>query len=531
MSQTPIQEKEDARKRFIQRFSDKITGILNGFDRLVLRGTLRQISYVRGRSGFPGFLWQQQIAYKDFGGYVNGVSNQLKEASYQRATAQQRPIHYLRSSTTDKQALAQKIAAQDGIRHGLIALISCVEPCMSFIVRPNRETKKLEMEYCQRKCLYLYHYCIDPQFGFMSARIQTWFPFQIQICLNGREWLAHQMDKAGIRYKRLDNCFPWIEDFAKAQKLMDRQLRTAWPSTLDRFARLLNPLHKKIFKDFPIRYYWSVYESELASDIAFKTPAALASIYPSLVLHAMTTFSSGDVMRFLGRRIQSDFDGEIVSDFKNRPEGVRVKHRVGKNSLKLYDKFGIVLRTEFTMNYPRDFRVFRRKENDPRGKPQWLRLRSGVADLHRRAQVSQTANERYLDALATADTSIPLEDLLRTISNPTTWNGKRVRALRPWAQEDVELFRAISRGEFAVNGFRNRDLQALLFKGQPNTLQEKRRRCGRVSRLLRLLRAHHLIKKVPSTYRYVLTPKGCQIIAAVLTAQRITLDQISKLAA
>jgi hypothetical protein len=177
--------------------------------------------------GFPGFLWHQQIMYKDFGSYGNTVSNQLKEVSYRAAAAQQRPIQYLRSSATDKQALAQRIAAKDGIRNGLIALFTCVEPCMSFLVRPNRETKKLEMEYCPRKCLYIYHYLIDPEFGFMSARIQTWFPFQIQICLNGREWLARQMDKAGIRYRRLDNCFSWIEDFAKAQKLMDRQLRTA----------------------------------------------------------------------------------------------------------------------------------------------------------------------------------------------------------------------------------------------------------------------------------------------------------------
>ena len=493
-------------RRFIQRFSDKITGILNGFDRLVLRGTLRPISYVRGIRGFPGFLHHQHIAYKDFGSYVNSVSNQLKEASYQAAAAQQRPVHYLRSSMIDKQALAQTIAAREGIRNGLIALITCVEPCMSFIVRANRETKQLEIEYGPRKCLYIYHYRIDPEFGFMNARIQTWFPFQIQICLNGREWLARQMDKAGIGYRRLDNCFPWIEDFAKAQKLMDRQLRTAWPRTLDRFARMLNPVHKKIFKDFPIRYYWSVYESEVASDLAFKSPAALGDIYPSLVLHAMTTFSSGDVMRFLGRRIQNDFEGEIVSDFKNRPEGIRVKHRVGKNSLKLYDKFGIVLRSEFTMNYSRDFRVFRRKENDPHGKPQRLRLRSGVADLYRRAQVSQSANERYLDALAAADTSTPLGDLLRTISQPTTLNGKRVRALRPWAKEDLELFRAVSHGEFSVNGFRNRDLQALLFKGRPTTVQEKSRRCGRVSRLLRLLRAHHLIRKVLSRPDFRLTP-------------------------
>jgi hypothetical protein len=518
-------------KRFIQRFSDKIIGVLSGFDRLILRGSLRQISYARNGKGLEGLLRHQQVLLKDFGRYVQTVSEQLKEASCQAAIAQQRPIHYLRSSKTDKHALAQKIAEKDGIRNGLITVFTCVEPCMSFKVGPNPETKKLEMEYLPRKCLFIYHYLIDPQFGFMNARIQSWFPFQIQICFNGREWLAHQMDQAGIRYRRRENCFPWIEDFEKAQKLMDQQLRTAWPRALDRFARMLNPIHRQIFKSFPIRYYWSVPESEWATDLAFKSPSALASVCPSLVLHAMTTFSSGDVMRFLGRRIRSDFEGEIVSDFKNRPEGVRVKHRVGKNSLKLYDKQACILRTELTMNYTRDFKVFRRKENDPRGKPKWLRLRSGVADLHRRSQVSQAANERYLDALSTVDTSTPLGDLLHSISKPTTWNGKRIRALRPWAQEDVELFRAVSRGEFAINGFRNRDLQALLFKGAPASPKEKQRRSGRISRLLRLLRAHHLIKKVSSTYRYVLTANGSQIVAAVLTTQRITLDQINRLAA
>jgi hypothetical protein len=292
---------------------------------------------------------------------------------------------------------------------------------------------------------------------------------------------------------------------------------------------MLNPIHSEIFKGFPIGYYWSVFESEWASDLAFKSPSALGSIYPSLVLHAMTTFSSRDVMRFLGRKIHGNFQGEVVTDFKERPEGVRIKHRVGKNSLKLYDKFGRVLRAEFTMNNAQDFKAFRPRENDPEGKFKWRPLRHGVADLHRRSQVSQAANERYLDALAAADTSIQFGDLLRSICKPTTYHGKRIRALRPWAQEDVELFRAICHGEFSVNGFRNRDLQALLFKGTPSSQKEKQRRSGRVSRLLRMLRAHHLIQKVPSTYRYVLTPKGSQIMTAVLTSQRITLDQLNRI--
>ncbi len=515
-------------KRFIQRFSDKIIGVLNGFDRLVLRGTLRSIVYPRG---MKGFLWHRQVLLKDFGRYVEETTQQLRDASCAAALAQKRPIIYLGSSHTDKQAVAQKVAAKDGITNGLIAIITCVEPCMSYKISPNPSTKELNLQLCPRRCLFIYHYLVDPQFGFMNARIQTWFPFNIQICLNGREWLARQMDRDGMQYRRLENCFPWIAGFDKAQKLMSRQLRTAWVRTLDRFARMLNPIHGRIFKGFPIRYYWSVFENEWATDIAFKSSAALASICPSLVLHAMTTFSSRDVMRFLGRKLHGNFQGEVVTDFKKRPEGVRIKHRVGKNSLKLYDKHGSVLRTEFTMNDARDFKAFRPKENDPGGKCRWRPLRHGVADLHRRARVSQAANERYLGALAAADTSTPLGNLLCSICTPTMYNGKRIRALRPWAQDDVDLFRAVCHGEFCVNGFRNHDLQILLFNCTPTSLEEKRRRGGRVSRLLRMLRAHHLIQKVPCTYRYVLTAKGSQILTAVLQAQRITLEQLNRAAA
>jgi hypothetical protein len=514
--------------RFIQRFADKITGVLSGFDRLVLRGTLRPIAYARG---MKGFLWHKQILLKDFARFVESTTIQLREASCRAALARKRPIIYLRSCKTDKQAVAQEIAAQDGIDKGLVAVISCVEPCMSYGVSPNRQTGHVHLELRPRKCIFLYHYLIDPEFGFMNARIQTWFPFNIQICLNGREWLARQMDRAGISYDRLDNCFLWIEDFAKAQKLMNRQLRTGWPAKLDRFARMLNPVHDKIFERFPLRYYWSAFENEWATDIVFKSPSALGSIYPALILHAMTTFSSHDVMRFLGRKINGNFHGEVVTDIKNRPEGVRIKHRAGKNSLKLYDKFGRVLRTELTMNKAQDFKAFRCKENDPGGKCRWRPLRQGVADLHRRAQVSQAANERYLEALAATDTSIQLGDLVRTVCTPTSWRGKRVRALRPWVPDDIELLRAISNGKFSINGFRNRDLQDLIFRTAPISLKEKRRRSGRVSRLLRMLRAHHLIQKVSSTYRYVITQKGSQIVTAILTAQRITLDQLNRLAA
>ena len=516
--------------RFIQRFGDKITGVLSGYDRLVLRGSLLAIVFPEG---MKRVLRLKKILLKDFGKWAQRMTDQLKQASCEAARDQNRPIVYLQSGSVDKEETAREIAAKDGIQTGLVAILTCLEPCKSFEIHRNPQTHKLELVGRMRKGLVLYHYWIDPQFGWMNARIQSWLPFSIQVCVNGREWLAQMLDKNATGYRRYDNCFTSIDDVAKAQSLMNRQLRISWPKVLERIQRELNPLHGKMFRGLGISYYWSIYQSEWATDVMFEKASDLASIYPAMVLHGMRSFSSEDVLRFLGHRVplHGNFKGEVTSDYKDRTEGVRIKHRIKENSIKAYDKGGSVLRVETTMNNPSDFKVLRRKHGETKGKPRWRPLRRTVADVRRRAQVSHASNERYLDALAATDTSTPLGELIQDICRPTRYRSKRVRALRPWAEPDLALLRAVNRGEFAVNGFRNRDLQSLLFNDPAAGGEEKRRRSAQVSRLLRMLRAHHLIQKVPHTHRYVPTVHGREIISAVLASQQITLEQINKLAA
>lgn len=515
-------------KRFIARFADKITGTLHGFDRLVFRGHLRRICFP---AGMTLFLNLHRVLFKDFAKFMQRATDHLKTASFEAVGKLRRPIVHVASSKADKDAIARKIARADKVTEGLVALLKCTEPCATFGIGPNPKTNRLELRSELGRCLFLYYYLIDPVFGWMNARIQTWFPFNVQICLNGREWLARQMDHAGLAYTRRENCFTRIEDFPKAQKLMDRQLKANWPRILDRIARMLNPVHREIFKDFRTDYYWSVYQSEWASDIVFENQAALDAIYPALVHHAITSFGSADVMRFLGGKVHGAFQGEITSDFCNRPEGIRVKHWVGANSIKLYNKQSNVLRPETTLQDPHGFKVFRPKEGDPGGKKEWRPLRKGIADLHRRAKVSQAANERYMEALASVDTSTPLGQLLGDLCQPTTYRGKRIRGLRPWSADEVKLFEAVNRGEFSINGLRNRDLQALLFSSPPDCAQEKRRRSARISHLLRILRAHGILQKVPKSHRYQLTPRGHDILTAVITAHNASVKKLTELAA
>jgi len=522
-------------KSFIQKYEPDVMGSLSGFDRLVFRGILRRLFYPQGMDYCLAFLG---VLLKDFGQYVLQVTTRLKEASLALARASGRPIQYLASSQVRKDDLARQIAARDHLAAGLICVLTCVEPCQTFEIHRHRESKRLQIRPHRSKCLHLYHYFIHPQFGFMSARLQTWFPLSIQVCLNGREWLARQLTREGIAYQQRGNCFTWIEDLPRAQEIMDCLLRTPWPAFLEEMAGQLNPIHRELFGDFDLRYYWSVHQSEWATDIMFSDPEKLASIYPRFLRYGLSTFASPDVMRFLGRKIPPTghlppaFAGEVVSRLRQRPEGIRIKHRVGSNHIKLYDKQGSNLRVETTINDPRDFKVLRRKEGDPQGDLAWRPLRKGVADLHRLAQVSEAANRRYLEALSHFQDTASLGAITEKLVRPTTWKGKRVRALNPYGPADLALLKAVARGEFTINGFRNRDLARLLYAShQDLTPREKRRQSGAITRKLRLLRAHGLIKKVPKTHRYHLTATGSKAISTIIAALNASADSLIKLAA
>ncbi len=548
-------------RSFVDKFPHDVRGVLSGLDRVFFRGTLRTISY---HAGLEGYFRATRVLYKDFAKHCEELTARLQEASLGLAKELRRKILYLNSAVKSKEAIAREIAARDHIKTGLICVLSSIDPCLSVQVTKNRRTRRLEVHFRQRKCKHLYHYQIHPVFGFMHARIQTWFPFTIYVCINGREWLARQMDQVGLRYVKRDNTFTWLEDIAQTQALFDQQLQANWPQLLGDLARTLNPLHDDMFAKYPARHYWSVIDSEWATDVMFRSRAALQAVYPRLVRHAVTTFDSVKVLRFLGQRVPASGQvprrcrHEVVTNLAERLEGIRLKHWLNGNSIKIYDKLSN-LRTECTIREPGNFKVYRRAEGDPEGPKSWRPLRLGVADLPRRAEVCQAANERYLQALSAVHDTTPLRQLADPICRPALGpisrsrpltaadhatqtdkdasplppaespkpRSRRVRALNPLAQSDARLLEAVSRHEFLINGLRNRDLRQLLFGKETDDPVEQRRRSSAVTRQLRLLRAHKLINKVPKTHRYVVSPRGRQTITALLAARNASADQLA----
>ena len=508
-------------ERFLTRHADRIEGIVTGFDRMLFRGTLRSISYLQG---FDRFLASQRVRYQDFGRYAAAISARVRAHAETVAQQTGRPFEYLASSAIAKEARARAIAARDGITEGLVCIFGCVESCRTFSVRGDRATKRLRLVQETRKCNHLYFYWIDPAFGLIHVRLQTWLPLPLQVYVNGRAWLAQQLTTARLPHEAEGNAvIP--ADYQAATQLSEAFLRFRWEPWLTRYARQVNPWltgEAALFAG----YYWSVRDSEFATDVIFHTDADLQAVYPRLLHHAIEHFQTGDILRFLGRERPGRFQGEARTTLVHRAEGHRIRHWLDENSLKMYDKAGRILRVEMTLNNPDRLKVLRRRPSDQH--LDWLPLRRGIADIRRRAELGRAAAARYLEALSVVGEPTPSHRLLDPVSHWVTRDGRRYRALRPISPDEAPLFASLLRGEFALRGFENRDVRSHLYPRAADDPAARRQAAARVTRLLRLLRAHRLIRKVTGSRYYRLTAKGHQVMT---TALRFRETEIALLAA
>ncbi len=500
-------------ERFLNQYKDRIKGIISGFDRILFRGSLRSISHSKG---IQAWLASQNILMKDFGSYAMNISEQIKQHAQQYAQSFGRPYLYVYSPNASKEDLAREIIKKDKISEGLVCVLSCVERCRSFkFVRLSEKKNHCGLRSADRQCLHLYFYFLDKEFGLMHIRLQTWLPLSIQVCLNGWEWLAHRLQQEEIPFEKSDNCFLDIGRMDQAQKLMNRLIDYEWTPFLKSMAKIANPWMSSRNHLHLQPYYWTIRECEYSTDVIFKSDRNLQAVYPFLLDHAIRHFHTQDVLRFLQRRVNCNFQGEVKSSFKVRVEGTRIKHWVEENSIKMYDKQGSVLRVETTMNNPRRWRVWRRTTRKGKRCMAWIPMRKSIADIKRRAEICLSANARYLDALSVVGDSTPAYKILDPLAKRLVQNGRSYRPLHSVDPGDAELFSTISRGEFLLHGFRNPDICKILHPGSDSSPDSKRKACAKVSRRLGLLRAHGLIYKVPKTHLWRMTQRGKTAMAMV----------------
>ena len=493
-------------KRFARQYSELISGMLSCFDRILFKGYLP----IGWGDSMEGFLARQGLRIKDFGKFVQKQSRRIAEHAERLAKNSGRPYLYL-NGPHRKEAIVQGLIQAEDLQQGLVCVMRAVEPCQSFKVVPGEGRPRLVR--AQRKCLCFYFYFLDPKLGLIHVRIQSWFPLVIQVCLNGHDVLARKLDKHGVAYRKEDNAFTWIEDTRRAQRFADRLVRMNWPRILTSLARRVNPLLKDLLAGMD--YYWVTDQAEYATDVMFHSPAALEPLYDKLVKHASTCFSAEDILQFLGRKLHGNYQGEVLSDYKKRWPGARVKHRAKGNWIKMYDKHGRVLRIETVINQPREFKVRRKGVRKGQEVMDWFPLCKGVANLFRYAEISRAANRRYLDALAAVEPPVDAMRNLRQLARSKRRNGRPHRGFNPLAEQDLQLFAVLLRGEHTLHGYGIRTFVDNCTAESPDR-NRRRRQANHVSARFRRLHVHGLLPRSPASRRWRLTERGNLFISMFL---------------
>jgi len=518
---------------FLQRFGGKIKGVITGFDRIVFKGCIRPLMYAEGAMSF---FRSRGVLNKDYKSWVMEQSATLVGAADRYArSACGCGIIPIPSCHERKETLAHDRQKARGVKQGLIGVWSCLEACSTYRAGYDAQAgfPQLRSEYS--RCKHLYFYYDHAEYGFMSIRVQTWFPYGIQIAINGREWLRRAMQKQGIDYVLHGNKFLHIADYRKAQKCLDAQTDTRWVKLLTGFLPAVFPSMTQTLGP-QVSYYWTLWQSEWATDYVFDAPAALKPLTDSLLRHALMTGTCDRVLRYMGRPV--DVDGQphplanpdILTRANAWHEGIRIRHWVDKNSVKLYNEHN-VLRAEMTMNNPGMFRVWRYPEGQPHsGAKKRMALRKGLADIPLRSQVAAEVNQRFMEQMATLRDDTPLRTLLQDVTVPFTQTKRRIRAL-DITGKDRELLQAIADPLYAVGGLTNKHLQQSLASSAWAKKGTRKQLAARISRHLRLLRDHGLLRKMPNQRKYSLTDKGRTLTTALNALLAVSIQQLTEHAA
>jgi hypothetical protein len=518
--------------RFVQRFAGQIKGVITGFDRIVFKGCIRPLMFA---DGALSFLRSRGVLNKGYKDWVMEQSAALVTAAERLA---QRTcgcgIEPIRSSRERKETLAHDRQKARGLNEGLIGVWSSVEAGFTYRACYDAQAgfPQLRREYGRHKHLYFYY--DHPQYGFASVRLQTWFPYGIQIALNGREWLRRALDKHRIAYVVHGNKFLHIADYSQAQRLLAAQSDARWARLLENFLPEVFPTMRQTLGP-RLGYYWSLWQSEWATDYIFDQPASLWPLMDGLLRHALMTGCCERVLRYFGRPVDANGQPhpmaapEVMTRANRWHEGVRIRHWVDDNSVKVYNEHN-VLRAEMTMNNPGMFRVWRRTEGRPHGVKKRQALRKGIGDIPLRAQVADDVNRRFTQQLATVRDETPLRELLNNFTRPFVTHGRRVRAL-DLTGKDCALLLALGDPSYAVCGLSNRRLQEALGKSTWSVGRTHKQLSARISRHLRLLRDHGILRKQPNQRVYLLTEKGRSITTALAAVLAASTQQLTEKAA
>jgi hypothetical protein len=484
-----------------ERYADQIAGVVSCYDRLVIMGTLPGVCYAEGMASY---LRAHGLPVFDYPRFAEPLREEIRQNAERLAREQGLEIEFIRSTHAfRKEERIRAILDQRGEHPGLVHIFAAMEPCAAFTPWHDKASGKTTLRYKDGKCLHYYFYLIDAEFGLCYVRVPTWAPFRLQFYCNGHTWLAGQLRKAAIAVEPLDNTFRRIGDYAQAQALADAFPVERLHGLLDALAACYSP----VLERFGVSYHWSLMQVEYATDLIFQRQADLRPLYDTLVRTAIHAVKPDHVATFLGRKLTGSYADELGNDFHTRVEGARLKHHMGPVAIKLYDKQALVLRIETTVNDVSFFRHHRTVEHrDGTLATKLAPMRRTIYSLAPLREVLLAANRRYLAFLS--DLSDPTAGVqhVERLAEPTRQDDRSYRGFNLFSAADLALFTALARGEWQISGFRNRNLRRALpqYSGP------------QLSRLLKRLHVHGLVRKIGHSYKYYLTAAGQRVVVTAL---------------
>jgi len=491
----------------LKRYEGQISGVLSCWDRVVIQGTLPGLCFA---DGMTNYLRSRGIRIFDYPRWAEPLRDELRENAERLAKESGVEIEFVRKATCRKEARVQEVLSQRGNEPGLVHIISAMESCHTYKPWHDKKTHRTFLKPDSGKCLHYYFYFIDEELGLCYMRVPTWSPFRLQFYFNGHNQLASKLDKAGVAYQLLDNAFTHVEDFETAQKLVDDVDVAKLHRALDRFAMRYCP----VIRHLGVDYHWSLMQVEYATDIIFARQSELAPIYENLTRTAIHAVKPEHVATFLGRKLTGHYEDELGNDFSTRIEGTRIRHHMGPASIKMYDKFKLVMRIETTVNDVSFFKHYRKVEQrDGTTVYKPAPLKKSIYSLGDLRGLLSAANHRYMDFLSALDDTSAGTKLLNKVSEIKSENGRTYKGFNFFSEVDQRLFEAIVRGEHAIQGLRHADLQRRFPDYSP----------GQVSRLIKRLRVQGLLKRVGGTYKYYITEIGRRVVLAGLKLKELFL--------
>ena len=476
--------------------ADKISGMLHCFDRIIFTGTLPKICYSQGMTAY---LLSKQVRIFDYPRFAEPFKARLRANAEQLAKDNGIEIEFVAKSHVRKEDIVKKVLDKRGTHPGLVHILSAMETCSSYKPWHNKQKGKTYLRGSQSKCLHYYFYFIDPYLGYGFIRVPTWCPFKLHVYINGHHILANELDKQGIKYSMIDNAFDYIEDYSKAQEICDNMDIKKIHKRLDMLAKTYCPVHAS----FNQVYHWSIMQAEYATDIVFQKQECLQSIYSELVATAIHTVKPDNIATFLGRKVDPRYQGEMGNNYNVRIQGSRIKHTMGKSSIKMYDKFSKILRIETTTNDISFFKHYREVEHRNGTKSmKYAPLKKNIYSLAPLSGICRASNKRYLEFISAFDNKETGRKRLEKLSGSKKENNRNYKGFNLFSKEDQTLLLTILRGEFNISGFRNKDIRMRM--PQLNT--------AKVSRLIKRLKVFKLIKKAGKSYKYYLTKLGKEVL-------------------